>query len=212
MKKDIPSYLLNSLSSDLQEGRSVADSFFDQVFPPAIQKLSNTHWTPVEVALEAIKLLSFKEGTKILDVGSGSGKFCLVSALARKDSQLFGVEQRDYLNLVAREIAQDLQLKNVTFIDGDAFSLNWNEFDAFYFFNPFWENHLFPHQRIDVNVPVKKENFEHYINQVILRLEKLKKGTHVITYHGFGGKFPPSYECVHFKTCGSDQIKLWVKK
>jgi hypothetical protein len=39
----------------------------------------------------------------------------------------------------------------------------------------------------------------------------MKLGTQVITYHGFGGKFPPSYECIYFENCGTDQIKIWLK-
>ena len=40
------------------------------------------HWTPVHVARRAAQFLVTGPETRVLDVGSGPGKFCLVGALA----------------------------------------------------------------------------------------------------------------------------------
>lgn len=206
----IPHYLIKSLSQSFREGRSVPDSFFDQIYPDEVKKVSITHWTPVEVVQKAMNF--FKDSSfRILDVGSGCGKFCHVGSMISPQHQFSGVEQRPDLTFISQEIATDLSLGNVTFINANAFDLNWNDFDLLYFFNPFWENHLSASQRIDQSLPVKKEEFSHYINTVILKLSQMKLGTQVITYHGFGGKFPPSYECIHFENAGTDQIKIWLK-
>lgn len=206
----IPHYLVQSLSQNFKEGRSVPDSFFDQIYPDAIKKVSITHWTPIEVIQRAMNY--FKDSSlKILDVGSGCGKFCHVGSMISSQHQFLGVEKRIELTTISQDIASQLNLTQVKFINANAFDLDWNDFDLLYFFNPFWENHLSPAQRIDQSLPVKKEDFSHYINTVISKLSQMKLGTQVITYHGFGGKFPPSYECIHFENCGTDQIKIWLK-
>lgn len=206
----IPHYLVQSLSQNFKEGRSVPDSFFDQIYPDAVKKVSITHWTPIEVIQRAMNY--FKDSSlNILDVGSGCGKFCHVGSMISSQHQFFGVEKRIELTTISQDIASQFNLTRVKFINANAFDLDWNDFDLLYFFNPFWENHLSPAQRIDQSLPVKKEDFSHYINTVITKLSHMKLGTQVITYHGFGGKFPPSYECIHFENCGTDQIKIWLK-
>lgn len=209
---NIPQYLINSLILSFKENKEVPNTYFEQLYPPEVSRLSSTHWTPVAVARRAAELLSYQEKTRILDVGSGCGKFCLVGALSQPQSQFYGIEQRTELNAMCTKIAQALCLQNTQFIDGDVLDLDWNEFDAFYFYNPFWENKMELNLRINSNFTVGQNKFKHYVDQVVARLEKLRAGTHIITYHGFGGRFPCSFECVHFEPCGTDQIKLWIKK
>ena len=63
-----------------QDPRSIEDEKFDQIYPARIRKLSPLQWTPVRVAAEAAKLLVTVPGTRVLDIGCGPGKFCLVGA------------------------------------------------------------------------------------------------------------------------------------
>lgn len=207
----ISPHIKNALLEDLKNGRVLPDTFFDQIFPPEMKRVSTTHWTPIEVVKKAIDQISLSSNCSILDVGSGCGKFCIAGALIRSDIQFTGVELRADLVEASKLISNELELSNAHFINSSAFELNWAAFNILYFFNPFWENHLSSKQRIDKTIPIKKEDFDHYIKEVINRLEKLKKGTQVITYHGFGGKFPSSYECFHRETCGTDQIEVWQK-
>src|SRR3954469_15119917 len=81
------------LAEDLRGGRKVTDFRFDQVYSPHIRKLSETHWTSVEVAIRASELLVTSERTRVLDVGAGSGKFCIVGALSSR-AQFTGIEHR----------------------------------------------------------------------------------------------------------------------
>lgn len=207
----IPDYLLLSLLSEFKEGRTVPDSYFDRIFPLEANKASQTHWTPIEVIKEIVNLISPSSQARILDIGSGCGKFCLAGALLRPDLHFTGVELRKELSDISQNLADQLELTNAHFINSDAMEINWKGFDILYFFNPFWEDHLFIDQKIDSKVPIKREEFDPFIKEVSQRLEKLRKGTQVITYHGFGGKFPPSYDCLQFETCGTDQIELWQK-
>ena len=68
------------------------DTNFDQMYPIRIQKLSKMHWTPIEIANKAAKFLAYRPGIKVLDIGSGVGKFCLVGANNHPDVSFYGVQ------------------------------------------------------------------------------------------------------------------------
>lgn len=118
---------------------NVEDYEFNAIYPEQIRKLAEKHWTPVEVAKIASKFLVDKAGAKVLDIGSGAGKFCLVgSSLTKGDFS--GVEQREYLCKLSNSLSQHYRLPNVKFIHSNITSINFKEYDAFYFYNSFFEN------------------------------------------------------------------------
>ena len=78
------------------DARSIEDEKFDQIYPPRIRELSRLYWTPIRVAAEAAKLLVTTPGTRVLDVGCGPAKFCLVGA-SLTQGVFIGVEQREDL-------------------------------------------------------------------------------------------------------------------
>jgi protein-L-isoaspartate O-methyltransferase len=143
---------IKKVAEDLQGGKMVTDFRFDQVYPPTIRKLSQTHWTPVEVAIRAAELLATSRQTRVLDVGSGCGKFCTVAALSNP-AHFIGIEQRPHLLATAKKAAAELGASQASFIPGNMADLDWSFFDAFYLFNPFYENVL-KAIRIDETVAV----------------------------------------------------------
>jgi len=118
---------------------SIEDEKFDLIYSRTIRELSSLHWTPVAVATEAAKLLVTASGVRVLDIGCGPGKFCLVGA-SLTDGRFTGVEQRSDLVAAARQAATDLALPGVNFIHGNVTAVNFADYDAFYLFNPFDEN------------------------------------------------------------------------
>ncbi len=78
---------------------------FDHVYPDWVRSLSERHWTPVDVAERAAELLVTSAGVRVLDVGSGAGKFCIIGALTT-EGKFCGIEQRAHLIDVAREAAR----------------------------------------------------------------------------------------------------------
>lgn len=200
---------IRSLGEDLRGGRRVTDFRFDQVYPTAIRHLSEIHWTPVEVAIRAAELLVNDAKTRVLDVGSGCGKFCTVAALASQ-GQFTGIEHRAHLTEVAEKATEELGARNASFIRGNMTDLDWSFFDAFYLFNPFYENKE-KSIRIDSTVSMGMDKFNRYVEIVRMKLKLAATGTRVATYHGFGGEIPLGYYRVKKEPVGTSYLELWVK-
>ena len=90
------------------------DAEFDWLYPEHFQLMSLKQWTPLAIAKTAAEYLNVK-GAKILDIGSGIGKFCLTAAHHYPDSYFFGVEQRHELVHYAKNVKKYLGLGNVNF-------------------------------------------------------------------------------------------------
>ena len=121
----------------LRKTQTISDEKFDTIYPKSIQKLASDHFTPVEVAQTAAQFLVENAQTKVLDIGSGAGKFCFVGA-ACTTGQFIGVELRAHLHLVANQIAENRQLANVAFIHANITQVDFNEYQPFSFYNSFF--------------------------------------------------------------------------
>jgi hypothetical protein len=161
----------------LRRGLPVDDAGFDRVYPADVRHLSHVHWTPVAVATLAARFLVGAPGARVLDVGAGAGKLCLIGALVTAGT-FHGVEQRATLVEAARAAARLLHAPRTCFEHGDVLDVAWSGFDAFYLYNPFAD-------RLDA--------FDASVRAVQARLDAARPGTRVATYHGFGGAMPPGY-------------------
>ena len=191
------------------------DALFDSHLPQALQDLSENHWTPVAIAKRAARLATtghYRKGEecRVLDVGSGVGKFCIAGALTTT-AHFVGVEQRESLVIVAREIAQTLAVPRVEFVVGNLEAVDWRDFNAIYMFNPFSEN-LDEAARIDETCPIKWELYMKYVDQTDALLSRLAKGTRVVTLNGYGGRFPDRYLQIHHEVAGGLSLELWRKE
>ncbi len=202
--------LLKQISKDFREKRRVTDYQIDHVFPQDVAKKSHPHWTPSEVATRALELLDTNDKSNVLDVGSGCGKFCIIAGLYSKGN-FVGIEHRKHLFDIAQQIANDFQVTNVSFVHGDLRNIDWTIYNCFYLFNPFYENVMGPSFWIDDTLPINEDLFETYVKSVIDKLKTVKIGTRVVTYHGFGGNFPPDFICMIKEFIWSGPLELWVK-
>jgi SAM-dependent methyltransferase len=166
--------------------RSLTDAEFDSVYPPDVRAISRRFWTPLIVAWRAAAKLADLNATRILDVGSGSGKFCVVAAALAPHATFVGVEQRPHLVAVARDVATRMETSNAHFFAGDATRARFEDFDAIYFFNPFDENTFDETERIDSTVELS-------LNRCI------------------GGRLPSGYELLSVESIGSDLLCFWRK-
>lgn len=184
------------------------DFTFDRVFPASQRFRSWLHWTPVDVATRAVALLAPTPGRRVLDIGAGVGKLCLVGA-ATTTSMWFGIERDADMVRIAQAAAARMHVEHRTgFQHGDVASVDWGAFDAFYLFNPFAE--VLYSGTGDAHV--RRERYVATIALVQRQLSSTDPGTRVVTYHGFGGEMPPCFDCVHRETAREDELCLWVRR
>jgi predicted RNA methylase len=199
-----------ALRESLTQRLPVCDGAFDVVYPSWAQQASARFWTPVRVAIDAAELLKEAGAKAVLDVGSGVGKFAVVACLAG-GLDITGVEQRPHLVTVARDAAERYRAP-VSFICERIERIDPNLYDAFYLFNPFGENLVGHDERLDEAVTLSKQRFAQDVRLVERWLEEAAVGTSVVTYNGFGGRIPASYELVLAQPAGRFRVRLWTKR
>lgn len=185
-----------------------SDKVFNSLYPSSIQEVAEKHWTPLAVAKKAADFLAASPDAKVLDIGSGSGKFCLTAAHYHPLNLISGIEQRANLVALSTELARKLELENVNFICDNITHLDFRNYDNFYFYNSFYEN-IEGTQKIDLTVAYSMELYTHYNHYLFKQLAKMPAGTRLVTYHSFGSEVPSDYEIVH--TDYAEFLKFWVK-
>jgi len=169
-----------------------SESQFHLLYPAYLHTLARKHWTPLLVAQKAANFLAAENGTRILDIGSGIGKFCLAAAYHKPNSTFTGIEQRKDLVEFAEAARKVLELKNVSFIHGNLMDLDFSKYDHFYFYNSFYEN-LATAEKIDDHLTYSIELYNRYNHFLYKQLEKKPSGTRVATFHGIEDILPPDY-------------------
>jgi SAM-dependent methyltransferase len=204
-------FRLHGLVSALRDGARVSDRDFDAaLFPIAARRRSSTFWTPVEVARRAIELLVVTGGTRVLDVGSGVGKFCIVGS-ALTGAMFLGIEQRARLVDIANEAASRARATSACFVHGDFSNVDIAAFDAIYLFNPFEENAWPRDEWLDDTVTMSLRKAHTDVVRMEQMLERARTGTRVVTYHGFGGDMPPAWVRLLRERSHTGDLELWIK-
>ena len=191
-------------------GIEANDAAFDALFPPAMQSVSRRFWTPIAVALVAARMLVDRRSARVLDIGAGVGKLCLVGALSTGAS-FTGLERRPGLVDIARGVAGKLQLSTASFVHGELEAIDWGQYDSIYLFNPFEENLFGPEEQLDQSVPLSDARFHRDVSLVEHGLKAAPVGMRLVTYHGFGGRVPPGYRLMEEFGPGVNRLCLWVK-
>ena len=198
----------NSSSPDLDKWFS-SESQFHLLYPASLHALARSHWTPLIVAQKAANFLAAENGARILDIGSGIGKFCLAAAYYKPQVTFFGIEQRKDLVEYAEAAKKTLGLTNVSFMHGNITQLDFKHYDHFYFYNSFYENLAHTEKRDD-QVAYSVELYNQYNRYLYRQLEKKPSGTRVAIFHGMDNILPPDY--LEGGNDVDDLLKYWVKE
>lgn len=187
------------------------DAFFDRIYPEWAASLSRIHWTPIPVIRRATELLvAGRPEARVLDVGSGAGKFCLAGSILCS-ARFTGIEHRPRLHELSRRLVAHYRIPRVRFVLGELCELDWRDFDAVYLYNPFQE-YKTPHQRIDSEIELRRGDFDRYVSAVQERLRQMPAGARVVTYHGFGGAMPRGYRRLAGEFCFRGPLECWEKR
>jgi predicted RNA methylase len=196
-----------SLRRAVERAWPVPDRAFDALYPPAVREQSEQFWFPVRIARRAAALLVTDRTTRVLDVGSGPGKFCIVGALTTPGT-FVGIEHRQSLVEAARSAARRCNVHRTSFVHGTIESIDWRRFNAFYFYNPFAEDDF---DHYDRSVDIGPERRLRDLEFARAFLEVAEPGSRVVTYHGLGAAMPGSFVRTAFEYVGPHVLELWVR-
>jgi SAM-dependent methyltransferase len=184
------------------------DLQLNKLYPEPIQSLAHRHWTPLNIVQMAAPFLVTHPGVKVLDIGSGVGKFCLAGAYYKPYASFFGVEQRKDLIAHGEKARRILGFENVHFIHSNITELDFTQYDHFYFFNSFYEN-IIDRDKIDDTIEQSTFLYNYYHRQLYKKLNEMPAGTRVTTFHCLDDKIPMDYHLVDSKA--GALLKFWIK-
>ncbi|HSO32786.1 MAG TPA: methyltransferase domain-containing protein [Labilithrix sp.] len=189
----------------------MTDAQFDALLPVAARQASRIYWTSVAIARRAARILDRLGVRRVLDVGSGPGKFCMVAAARAPRISFVGIEHRPPLVTVAQSLASRLGIANVTFSVGDATRMPWTDFDAFYVFNSFAENDFAEGEQLDHTVELSRARHVGEAKRVARRLADAPAGSVLLTHQGLSGPIPGSYDLLHVEAAGTGWLRVWQR-
>ncbi len=194
--------------NQLHTQKPPSDRFFDSIYPARYHQHSARHFTPVNVAWQAARYLAQTPEDKILDIGSGTGKFCIAASLISQ-AHFYGVEMRKTLTNLSNRVKRAHGLKNAHFINADFGTIDFSRFDGIYFFNSF---HEFCDAScvLDEQSKVSLETYKAFHELLKQKLNECKPGTRLVTYYTFKNKIPSSFRFVRSSKKGL--LKFYVKK
>ncbi|SFX00102.1 methyltransferase domain-containing protein [Cytophaga hutchinsonii] len=189
--------------------KNIPDEEFDAIYPFEIRELSERHWTSVFVAKTAADFLCNQRPVKVLDIGSGAGKFCFVGAALHPSSQFHGIDIRENFIQLSNNLKEQYAVANVSFFQQDALEMDLTGYGGIYFFNSFQEK-IDPTSVIDHNSKVSVEQYIQYTNHIFNELNKVPAGTKLVTYYSEDFCVPGSFRLLatHF----NGELKFYLKE
>lgn len=197
---------------DLRTGRALSDAAFDRLLPAELRTVSDDYWTPLPVIRRVAAWLRAERVDTVVDIGSGAGKFCVAAALMSR-CRIVGLERRASLVASAQVLAALFEVDDrVRFVTGAFGDVSTPAADAYYLFNPFGDYTFSPARDADDDVVFSEQAYARDVDQTIRFLARAPIGTVVITYNGFGGDLPASYEPLRVDVSFRGALRLWKKR
>jgi SAM-dependent methyltransferase len=122
---------------------------------------------------------------RVIDIGSGTGKFCLIAAKLNPDIHFTGVEITEKYWEESMRLKDILGITNVEFLLQDYKDVDITNFDGIYIFNPFVMSKDDPYgKKYQFGIKQDKEYFE-LVEKFKADLLKANVGTKLIMYNPF---------------------------
>ncbi|MFT3711385.1 MAG: class I SAM-dependent methyltransferase [Archangium sp.] len=199
-----------TLAGHLRRREPVTDEAFDALLSEAAQLRSRSFWSSIRACQHAADFFREAGATRVLDVGSGVGKFASVLSLD-SGHRVWGVEQRPALVYESRLLAQQLAAE-VVITEGGLEQIDPTRFDGFFCFNPFSENISEVRDCFDLTTTRSEEAYLRDVHVMERWLRAAPVGFALVTYNGLGGRIPVSFHAVRATDVNGDVLRLWVKQ
>ena len=111
----------------IKSHQSLSDNEFNSIYPLSIQALSPRHLTPIEVGKKASQFLCFKDGLKVLDAGSGAGKFCMIGAAIQPSCTFYGIDFREKLIHSSNKLKEKYNISYVQYVRDNLMNVNFTD-------------------------------------------------------------------------------------
>jgi len=188
--------------------KNISDDEFDGIYPFDIRELSKQHWTSVFVAKISSDYFCNRKPVKVLDIGSGVGKFCFVGATLHPTSEYHGIDIRQKFIDISNTLKNEHAVPNVSFFHQDVLQMDFSGYDAIYFFNSFQEK-IDASTIIDRDSEVSVEMYIAYTNHIFNELNKVPVGTKLVTYYSEDFNVPNSFKLLATHING--ELKFYLK-
>jgi SAM-dependent methyltransferase len=140
-------------------------------------------WSSLHHIIEASSVL--KNCKKVIDIGSGTGKFCLIAAKLNPDTHFVGIELNEKYWAEAIRLKDILGISNVDFILTNYKNVDITKYDGIYIFNPFVMSESDPCGiKFQTGQKQDKEYFE-YVNKFKKDLFLVKPNTKLVMNNPF---------------------------
>lgn len=188
--------------------KNMSDDTFDAIFPFEMRELSERHWTSVYVSKISADYFCNRKPVKVLDIGSGAGKFCFVGATLHPTSEFHGIDIRENFIDISNALKQEHNVPNVFFFHQDVLKIDFSGYDGIYFFNSFQEK-IDATSVIDRESEVSIEMYIEYTNHIFNELNKVPVGTKLVTYYSEDFYVPNSFKLISTHING--ELKFYLK-
>lgn len=181
-----------------------SDTAFDSLLKEKYAALSDIHWTPFDIAKKSAELFKQYDCTNIVDIGSGVGKFCLISSLYHS-VPFTGIELRSNLVQEAKRLNKLLRL-HCQFKNANITTIDLHSFDGIFYYNPFCEQEALK-DFIDTEIQIKSNLIGEYNESVYFQLKSMKSGTVLLTFRS--PTFQPPDEYKLLEIFENEELVVW---
>ena len=175
-------HAINRILDCIEKGDLPSDELLDSLLPEELRIHADQHFAGAyAIQLASAFLVKDQSSPHILDIGSGTGKFCLLGALLHKKVQFTGVEYRPSLVEIAVELAIQLRLTNVQIECQNILSHSFEKYHGLFMFNPFLEYRNAQSRMQDFPDDPRQES--EYVSYVRDQLSKCRPGVRLVTLY-----------------------------